>query len=438
MATSNPTNQLKRKRPDDLDLGPEPENEHWPRFLVIESTDPDHSILKMSPFAIEKGIQGVAGEPKSVKKTGNILLVELTRKSHSDNLLKCNMLATVPVKVSAHRTLNFRKGVIRCADLADCDEDTIVEELSDQLVTAARRIYIRRDGSRLPTNSIILTFGTAVLPEKIKVGYLVVRVKPFIPNPLRCFRCQRYGHGIDKCRGKVTCSRCSGEHDSEACSEQPHCANCDENHPSTDRNCSKFLFEKEVQKVKFTENISYPEARRKVSNSNQVTNAPNNYAKAVTNKPTVATVGTQTSITWPFNQLTYSVVNDPVKTSNSSQTETTIDSQSAVSTVMPPAQKPPSKGPSAGGQKSDKSSTNENRKPNTNIGRNNKSQNNTQNKPQNKPQSKLPTRLNNRSSSQEDMDTSSGDTKGSPGDQRKTPVSTDRNRSRSPITYKNK
>ena len=38
----------------------------WPRFLIIGSTD-EGALQKLSPFAIDKGLQGLAGSLKSVK-----------------------------------------------------------------------------------------------------------------------------------------------------------------------------------------------------------------------------------------------------------------------------------------------------------------------------------------------------------------------------------
>ena len=60
----------------------------WPRFLIIGSTD-EGALRKLSPFAINKGLQGLAGNLKSVKKLRNgTLLVECATDSHSRNLLK--------------------------------------------------------------------------------------------------------------------------------------------------------------------------------------------------------------------------------------------------------------------------------------------------------------------------------------------------------------
>ena len=54
---------------------------------MIESSVPDKSITKLSPFALHKGIMGIAGLVKDVKKlcSGHIL-VECARKAHADSL----------------------------------------------------------------------------------------------------------------------------------------------------------------------------------------------------------------------------------------------------------------------------------------------------------------------------------------------------------------
>ena len=41
-------------------------SKNWSRFLVISSIE-DGALTKLSPFAIQKAIVGLAGEPKSVK-----------------------------------------------------------------------------------------------------------------------------------------------------------------------------------------------------------------------------------------------------------------------------------------------------------------------------------------------------------------------------------
>ena len=283
-------------------------NSSWPSFLVMEGVDNNTDLKRLSPFAIAKGIQGLAGEPSSVKSIAQGYLIEVSQKAHSDNLLKSTTLANIPIKVTPHRSLNTRKGVIRCRELSNMCEEDIQNELANQKVTHVKRIYI--DRGRVPTTTYILTFSTVVLPVSIKVGYLNVRVTDYIPNPLRCFKCQRYGHGSDRCSREERCSKCAGNHSADICtSSSLCCANCEDNkdHAASDRKCPVYIKEKLVQKVKHLENISFPEARKRVENT---TRTATSYATAVkaTVPVSVNSIATQTNLTWPDNQTSPSEI----------------------------------------------------------------------------------------------------------------------------------
>jgi len=43
-------------------------NENWQRFILLESLSIDSPLTKLSPFAIQKGITGIAGTVKDIKK----------------------------------------------------------------------------------------------------------------------------------------------------------------------------------------------------------------------------------------------------------------------------------------------------------------------------------------------------------------------------------
>ncbi|GBL94242.1 hypothetical protein AVEN_16772-1 [Araneus ventricosus] len=58
---------------------------------------------------------------------------------------------------------------------------------------------------------------------------ICVSVRPYISNPLRCFKCQRFGHSQTSCRGTLTCARCAEVgHESTVCTAKEKCVNCKE------------------------------------------------------------------------------------------------------------------------------------------------------------------------------------------------------------------
>ena len=163
------------------------------------------------------------------KLSSGSLLIEAEKPKHAGNLL--NAFLPNPAKCSPHVSLNTSRGIIRCTDLAGVSEEEIVYELSMQQFTGARSITVFRDGIRRETNTIVLTFNSAILPKSLKIGYLNVGVDLYIPNPLQCYTCFKYGHHKRKCNkntSEALCKHCgevANTHDSTSCKNTVKCAN---------------------------------------------------------------------------------------------------------------------------------------------------------------------------------------------------------------------
>ncbi|QRV91732.1 hypothetical protein RhiJN_19750 [Ceratobasidium sp. AG-Ba] len=76
-----------------------------------------------------------------------------------------------------------------------------------------------------------------------------VTFRRIVEEPLRCMRCQRYGHKANECRSRQdVCSRCAGGHCSSECL-QPNrlaCANChSEEHAAWSKRCEAYLAARE-------------------------------------------------------------------------------------------------------------------------------------------------------------------------------------------------
>ncbi|GFV89068.1 putative RNA-directed DNA polymerase from transposon BS [Trichonephila clavipes] len=207
---------------------------------------------KKSPFLIQKALVGIGGEPKSVKRlrSGDLLL-ETNSALQTKSFLLAKTFLDSPVNIIPHKSLNTSRGVISEPDLLTTPEAEILDGFSDQGVIQVRRITIKKDTAVIPTQHIILTFSSPTIPHTIKAGYLNCKIRPYIPNPLRCFKCQRFGHSQTSCRGQLTCSRCASVgHASTDCSLEPKCFNCSESHQSDSKLCSKWKLEKKIQEIK--------------------------------------------------------------------------------------------------------------------------------------------------------------------------------------------
>ncbi|XP_048251526.1 uncharacterized protein LOC125379294 [Haliotis rufescens] len=277
--------------------------ESWPRFLVISTVD--ESPLKLNPFAISKGIQSACGEVKNVTRLrGGSILVECARRQQSVNLLDLQQFVNTQVVVSAHKTLNSSRGIVRdrARCLSDMTEGEIADELQNQGVTAVKRFTRKtQDGTIVNTQTYLFTFSVTTLPKFIKAGYFNIGVEVYVPNPLRCYKCQKFGHGAKTCTNKARCFRCSETHESSECTNEIRCANCNGEHLSSSKSCPAFDRETKILRIKHTNNISYTEAKKLLLPSQ--TPSTKSYSAAVSSPvqlPKVTTVSThcQTSISW--------------------------------------------------------------------------------------------------------------------------------------------
>ena len=114
---------------------------------------------------------------------------------------KITLLANIPVRVSAHRTLNSCRGFISESYLQYVPETKILENLKGQNVTDVLRIAMHKNNTKVPTRQLILTINSPKLPQSIKTGYPQCANRPYIPNPLSFLKCQRFGYSKTSCRG---------------------------------------------------------------------------------------------------------------------------------------------------------------------------------------------------------------------------------------------
>ena len=313
----------------------------YDKFFVIQATS-DKTLSRISPFAIEKSFKAAVGTAQNVRRLrdGNIL-VEVANAAQSRSIINLHTLAECPVSVSPHRSLNTCKGVIRCRELLDSDKEEILTGLKSQGVVDIDNITVKDDsGSRRNTNTFIITFRLTTLPKHLKIGFTRVPVTVYIPNPLRCFNCQKFGHGKRNCKGRAICAKCSETgHSSDTCNNEAKCANCSGSHTAFSKDCPKWLLEKKVQRVKAEQGISFIEARRKVTAESEGRTAQGRRTAAAvvasnssSRRPAASSIHVQTDLTWPDGQESPCTL-PPTSTVNA--TTTSITTQTEDGTDLP-------------------------------------------------------------------------------------------------------
>lgn len=258
---------------------------HEHKFLLISHKNENENLARASPFLVQKGLDMITKGLKNVKKLkSGQLLVETKYSSQVDKLMTATTLGNIlPITVKLHPHLNSSKGIVYAPDLIEISEETLKTELEDQKVVEVKRIKrlpnAKDDPKRIDSDGfvvtplLILTFNVTVLPKKLKAGYLMINVEHYIPNPMRCKKCQRFGHTKKWCSLNACCSICSLEFDDThiegvLCTNNPNCANCHGSHEAFRKSCKRFKDEFAISKIKTMERITYQEAKQKFEQFN--------------------------------------------------------------------------------------------------------------------------------------------------------------------------
>ena len=192
--------------------------------------------------------------------------------------------------VTPHKSLNTSRGIVRCPALSKQSCEHILEFMGEQGVTDIRRTNVHRDGVLKTTNTFVFTFDSPVLPAIVRIGFIQAKVDVYIPNPLRCYKCQVFGHHENKCGRLAICVNCSmPEHCQPGqCQRPAKCANCSGDLSAKSKDCPQWEKERKILKIKCENNLSFSEARKQFEQFYQA----RIYASAV--KPGTCNKSTQT------------------------------------------------------------------------------------------------------------------------------------------------
>ena len=199
-----PNNPIKKRKNDSRYEEEIEFSNNWSRFIVLKSSEGCIPLTKLSRFVIEKYIKSCAGDVKNVTKLkSGGLMIECQRRQQPLNLLSLKQIHSRAISSTLHRILNISRGIIRYRDedLDDLSHEEICEELAPHGVIHVKRFISKRNGQTVKLNTFLINFPTIL--SSIRMGLYNVKVSPYVPNPIRCFKCQKFGHGKGQCKGKT-------------------------------------------------------------------------------------------------------------------------------------------------------------------------------------------------------------------------------------------
>lgn len=166
--------------------------------------------MHLNPLKVSEAVYKIVGEVYTVKtlRDGNLLIVCKDR-DQQQGLIMCNTLLGKAVKPQIWEERGRAMGVIYGVS-TDVTEEEIKVNIRGVCVNNVKRLPYTRDGVKRPSMSVMLALDEDKLPERIRIGYVSYVVRPYIPPPTRCFKCQRFGHTAVACRAKAHCAKCGG------------------------------------------------------------------------------------------------------------------------------------------------------------------------------------------------------------------------------------
>jgi hypothetical protein len=302
---------------------------YFPRFIMITRVD-GANFNSYNPFVLSKFLDGLLGRNNSVKKVKDGLLVEVSSEKQSKSLLALDKIIDVPVKCNPHKTLNSCKGVVYCRDLLNSSDEDILEGLQSYGVSAVRRIKTKKDNVEVETGSFILTFEREKIPSKIRAAIYSLDVRPYIPQPMKCFRCQRFGHIAQKCTQEPVCACGLPPHEDTPCTNNPKCVNCNGPHTSRYAKCPILQREREIKKLMTLNKTTYGEAKKQLSPSFLQVKNDTSYAKVASTPKIDVQALAKELLPILMSALT------PILQSVSAKTQ-----QTETETFVPPKSRPP-------------------------------------------------------------------------------------------------
>ena len=151
------------------------------------------------------------------------------------------------------------------------------------LVTDVQRLK-RRDGQL--SKALRLKFATENLPEEVIICRSLYRVTAYVANPIRCSKCNSFGHHRNLCKEEdQTCPRCgSTGHDARSCNGLKYCKNCKvEGHSAAYSGCPFYKQLKKANQIRATTWMPHHEAFKRAGDSytdQESSNAKDDYLGA--------------------------------------------------------------------------------------------------------------------------------------------------------------
>ena len=245
--------------------------------LLINNPMEINKMLKSSPF------KTMREEMTRVNKRKNVIVIELgdPQEINLQTITSITKIGKWPVKCYMPEKEMHNFGVIYPVD-PSIETREISETIqiprnnSNTQIIRIERFKKRTDHGWIDSPSLKLVFS-GPLPHSVKINYSFYKVKPYVQEPVRCYKCQRLGHTSGGCRAAARCLVCGGAHLKDDCTSDTHkCANCGGPHKANSKECELIRQAVEIEQLKAEQGLTHADARKQVMQQNNSETERNN------------------------------------------------------------------------------------------------------------------------------------------------------------------
>ena len=177
-------------------------------------------------------------------------LIQASTQEQSEVYLSLTDLENIDVVVRKHNDLNSIEGTVVLPPANDDDgvpdEETILSSLRLRYPNVQSVKTYEIPSRKIKAKKIRIArvkFEGQSLPKYIRIEGQRRELQPFVPKPLQCNSCSKYGHTRNRCRSEPVCAFCSSkDHSTKWNCGTPKCANCGQDHHARSKECVFYIY----------------------------------------------------------------------------------------------------------------------------------------------------------------------------------------------------
>lgn len=269
--TGIPKNTTQEKKHYDVNIRYS-KHDTGPYWVYVESTDliTLHAIRVGHYIHLDPNLKHAVNSINAIGK--NKVKIQMNSYKSANDVITSPFI--IKNKLVAYIPTFFvqKKGVISGVDTYfTCEyikENIICENFKILNVQRFKKKITNPDGTIkfVDRQKICITFSGNNLPNFIVINSVRFVVEPYYYPVIQCFKCLRYGHVKDSCKGSPKCKNC-GVKDcinfSVCKTNNTKCIYCNStSHNSLFRGCPEHLKQKNIKKIMSEQNVSFREAEK--------------------------------------------------------------------------------------------------------------------------------------------------------------------------------